>query len=58
MAEIEFAPFTNAEGNAWLLAHGAAPVPCQSGITLAELYERLARSKVTNVREQKTIGFV
>lgn len=58
MAEIEFAPFTNAEGNDWLLAHGAAPVSCQSGITLAELYERLARSKVTNVREQKAMGFV
>lgn len=58
MADIEFTAFDNLEANNWLMANGGEANFGQREVTLAELYEHLTRSKVTNLKERKGIGFV
>lgn len=57
MADIEFVTFNRDEAKVWLQTHGSDTRPAKAETTLAELYELLAKSKITNAREKKAIGF-
>lgn len=58
MADIRFAPFERQEALGWLREKGIENRSVRPETTLAELYEMVAQSKVTNASVRKPMGFV
>lgn len=58
MADIRFAPFERQEALGWLRGRGIENRSVRPETTLAELYEMVAQSQVTNASVRKPMGFV
>lgn len=56
LADIEFTPFSAAEANAWLAAHGQAAL-AREPMPLAELFSRTSGTVVANAAPQAGFGF-